>query len=45
MKDNQKQKGGIAARVREIITPTAESLGLRLWDVEWLKEGAARHDR
>ncbi len=40
MKDNQKQKGGIAAKVRTIITPVADSLGLRLWDVEWVKEGA-----
>lgn len=31
---------GIAERVREIITPTAEELGYYLWDVEYVKEGA-----
>ena len=32
----------IAEAVRELITPTAESLGLWLWDVEFVKEGARR---
>ena len=32
----------IAATVREGITPTADSLGYTLWDVEFLKEGARR---
>ena len=31
---------GIADRVREIITPTANELGYYLWDVEYVKEGA-----
>lgn len=31
---------GIAERVREIITPTADELGYYLWDVEYVKEGA-----
>ena len=31
---------GIADRVREIITPTAEELGYYLWNVEYVKEGA-----
>ena len=31
---------GIADRVREIITPTADELGYYLWDVEYVKEGA-----
>lgn len=30
----------IAATVRELITPTAEQLGYKLWDVEFLREGA-----
>ena len=29
---------GIADRVREIITPTADELGYYLWDVEYVKE-------
>ena len=31
---------GIADRVREIITPTADELGYYLWNVEYVKEGA-----
>ena len=31
---------GIADKVREIITPTADELGYYLWDVEYVKEGA-----
>ena len=31
---------GIADRVREIITPTADELGYYLWDVEYVKEGS-----
>ena len=31
---------GIAEKVREIISPTAETLGYYLWDVEYVKEGA-----
>ncbi len=32
----------IAETVRELIAPVAEELGLTLWDVEFLKEGARR---
>ena len=32
----------IAETVRELITPVAAELGLALWDVEFLKEGARR---
>ena len=31
---------GIADKVREIITPTADELGYYLWNVEYVKEGA-----
>ncbi|MBR3423147.1 MAG: ribosome maturation factor RimP [Clostridia bacterium] len=34
------KKSGIADRVREIVEPVAESMGLFLWDVEYVKEGA-----
>ncbi len=34
---------GIAAAVRELIAPTVEELGYRLWDVEYTKEGADWH--
>ena len=33
---------GIAATVREGISPVADALGYMLWDVEYLKEGARR---
>lgn len=29
----------IATRIRSLLEPTAESLGLRIWDVEYVKEG------
>ncbi|MBE6580343.1 MAG: ribosome maturation factor RimP [Ruminococcaceae bacterium] len=32
----------IAETVRELITPVAQELGLLLWDVEFVKEGARR---
>lgn len=32
----------IAGTVRELLTPTAESMGYRLWDVEYVREGARR---
>ncbi len=40
---NQKKKGGknTAAAVWDIAQPIAESLGLKLWDVRFVKEGAA----
>ena len=34
------KKSGIADKVREIAKPVADSLGLLLWDVEYVKEGA-----
>ena len=30
----------IASRVRTLLTPTAETLGYAIWDVEYVKEGA-----
>ncbi len=36
---------GVAARVRELIAPTVERLGVTLWDVEFAKEGAQWHLR
>ena len=30
----------IASRVRTLLTPTAESFGYSIWDVEYVKEGA-----
>ena len=38
-------KGNIAARVTEILRPTVEGLGFSIWDVEYVKEGAAWHLR
>lgn len=35
----------IAAVVREIIAPVAEEMGVFVWDVEFVKEGADRHLR
>ena len=32
--------GNTADRVRELVAPAVQSLGLRLWDVRYLKEGA-----
>ena len=34
------QKKNVAAAVREIAEPLAESLGYSVWDVEYVKEGA-----
>lgn len=36
---NQK-KGGVAQRVRDMAEPLAKELGLTLWDVQFVKEGA-----
>lgn len=33
-------KGGVAGQVRELAEPLAEELGLLIWDVQYLKEGA-----
>lgn len=38
-------KGNIAARITELIRPTIEELGYDIWDVEYVKEGAAWHLR
>ena len=38
----KKSTKNIASTVRELIAPTAESLGLILWDVEYVREGAER---
>lgn len=35
----KKPTRNIASTVRELISPTAEELGLILWDVEYVKEG------
>ena len=40
MNSPKKQKGGVAARVWALAEPLAQELGLRLWDVEYQKEGA-----
>lgn len=39
------QKKNTAALVKEIAVPVAESLGLRVWDVEFQKEGPDWHLR
>ena len=39
-KDTAPNTGNIAARAKTIGEPIAESLGLTLWDVRFLKEGA-----
>ncbi len=36
-------KVSVAATVASLITPTVESLGYRVWDVEFAKEGADWH--
>lgn len=33
-------KKNIAGTVRDLISPTVETLGYRIWDVEYVKEGA-----
>ena len=35
-----KKKGSVADRVRQLAQPLAESLGLELWDVQFVKEGS-----
>ncbi len=34
-----KQTGGVAAKVEQLVRPSIEELGLRLWDVRFEKEG------
>ncbi|WP_322172418.1 ribosome maturation factor RimP [Acutalibacter caecimuris] len=36
----KKPKAGVAATVRALAGPLAEELGLRVWDVQYAKEGA-----
>ena len=43
MKSNSSKN--IAAVVREIIAPVAEEMGVFVWDVEFVKEGADKHLR
>ena len=38
--ENKKPKGSVADQVRELAQPLAASLGLDLWDVRYVKEGA-----
>ncbi len=38
--EQKNKKKNTAAVVRELIQPTADSLGYMLWDVEYVKEGA-----
>ena len=37
-----KLTGGVAQRVREIAEPLADEIGIWIWDVEFVKEGARR---
>ena len=43
MKNNSSKN--IASVVREIIAPVAEEMGVFIWDVEFVKEGADKHLR
>ena len=38
--ENKKPRGSVAESVRELAQPIAASLGLDLWDVRYVKEGA-----
>ena len=40
MSPETQKKGGVAERVREMAEPLARELGLSIWDVQFLKEGA-----
>lgn len=40
MSTQEKKKGNVAQRVWEMAEPLAKELGLTLWDVQFLKEGA-----
>ena len=41
----QNKKGNTESIVRDLITPVAEQLGLRLWDVRFVKEGTEHYLR
>lgn len=43
--EKEKKKGPIAQQVWEFAQPEAEKLGLSLWDVQFVKEGADYHLR
>lgn len=36
----EKKKGSVADRVRAMAQPLADELGLKLWDIQFVKEGA-----
>ena len=40
MADKKNKKGNTVELVTELVKPIAESMGLTLWDVRFLKEGA-----
>lgn len=40
MEAGKKKKAPVAERVREMAEPLAQQLGLMLWDVQFIKEGA-----
>ena len=40
MGSSEKPKGGVAPRVLALAQPLAQELGLKLWDVQYQKEGA-----
>ena len=40
MSQAPKKKGNVAQRVWELAAPLAGELGLSLWDVQFVKEGA-----
>ena len=40
MSEAPKKKGGVAQRVWDMALPLAQELGLSLWDVQFVKEGA-----
>ncbi len=42
---NKKKGGNVTQIVREIAEPLAEELGLRIWDVRFVKEGAEHYLR
>ena len=45
MADKTSKGGNIVSTVREIVEPIAESLGLTIWDVRFVKEGADHYLR
>ena len=42
---NKKHGGNVTQTVREIAEPLAAELGLRVWDVRFVKEGAEHYLR